>query len=172
MSRLTAGSTPCVADSVRTADLEVRYEPAAKVPTATQCQTGTRALGLAIKNVWPELDSLTNVYGCFNRRKIAGSSSWSLHAEGRALDVGVPAGGNEFGWQLACDLVSNRVPIGTMRVMWDGHIWSTEKPDQWRRLQTSTDQHLDHIHIEQFWRHAQRPSTVQAELEHVLAEAR
>lgn len=150
----------------------MRYEPAAKNPTATRCQTGTRALGLAIKNVWAELDSLTNVYGCFNPRHIAGTATYSLHAEGRALDVGVPPGRNELGWQLACDLVANRVPIGTMRVIWDRHIWSIENPDQWRRLQPKSQQHLDHIHIEQFWRHAQRPATVQAELEHVLLEAR
>jgi hypothetical protein len=34
--------------------------------------------------------------------------------------------------------------------MWDGHIWSIEQADQWRRLQPSTQQHLDHVHLEQY----------------------
>jgi hypothetical protein len=150
----------------------VRYEPARVATLSRGCQTGTHALAAAIKVVWPELRSLTNVYGCWNPRHIAGSSTWSLHAEGRACDVGVPLDANELGWNLACDLVAERRAIGTMRVIWDRHIWSTEKPDQWRRLQPSTNQHLDHIHVEQFWSAARRPRTVQAELEHVLLTAR
>jgi hypothetical protein len=150
----------------------VRYEPASAHPTATGCQSGTRALGLAIRNVWPELLCLTPVYGCYNPRKIAGSTAWSLHAEGRALDVGVPVGENENGWTLACSLVQNRAGLGIQRILFDKHLWSVERPNEWRRLRPSTLQHLDHIHAEQYWSAARRPATVQAELEHILRQAR
>jgi hypothetical protein len=128
----------------------VRYEPAARNPTAIGCQEGTRALAAAVKEVYPELASLTAVYGCFNRRHIRGARSWSLHAEGRAFDVGVPGREHETGWQLACELVSDRIYYGVQRVIWDGHIWSVERASDWVPLQATTDQHHDHLHVEQY----------------------
>jgi hypothetical protein len=128
----------------------VRYEPASRNPTATGCQPGTQALALAVKQVYPELSSLTMVYGCFNRRHIRGAASWSLHAEGRAFDTGVPGREHETGWQLACDLVSQRIIYGVQRVIWDGHIWTVETPADWRPLRSELDQHHDHIHTEQY----------------------
>lgn len=139
----------------------MRYEPAAKLPPPSGCQSGTHALGAAIRDVFPELQSLTLVYGCYNHRLIEGSSSFSLHAEGRALDVGVPpAATKDVGWELACTLVEQRITLGTMRVIWDGHIWSTEKPDKWRKLSLQLNQHHDHVHVEQFWKDAKRAANV------------
>jgi hypothetical protein len=104
---------------------------------------------------------LTNVYGCFNRRRIAGSSAYSLHAEGRAIDVGIPAQMNEYGWKLSCELVAHRAVYGVQRVIWDGHIWSIEQIKGWRELAASTkDKHRDHVHIEQYWSSALKPITV------------
>lgn len=150
----------------------MRYEPAANPPTARGCQTGTVALARAIRAAYPELSTLDGVYGCYNPRRIAGSRAWSLHAEGRALDVGVGASANALGWQLACELVQDRIIYGTMRVMWDKHIWSIERPTDWRRLGASSQQHTDHLHIEQYWRAAQRPVTVSNDLERALRESR
>jgi hypothetical protein len=150
----------------------VRYQPAARNPTATGCQTGTRALGLAVRDVWPELQTLAGPYGCFNRRKIAGGAVYSLHAEGRALDIGVGPGEDDHGWTLACDLVAHRVTYGIQRVIWSGHMWSVERINEWRTLAPRTDQHLDHIHAEQHWAGARRPSTVQPQLEAQLRKAR
>jgi hypothetical protein len=150
----------------------VRYEPARNPPTARGCQTGTLALGRAVRAAFPELQTLTGAYGCFNPRRIAGSSRWSLHAEGRALDVGVPIVANAIGWELACILVRDRITYGTMRVMWDKHIWSTERPADWRRLQPQSQQHTDHVHIEQFWAHATKPAVAQHAYEAALIEAR
>jgi len=139
----------------------VRYEPATKTkPTAIGCQSGTAALLEGIRQVWPELVSGKLGYGCWNPRHIAGSQAWSLHAEGRAIDTGVPAAQKELAWLLACDLVTYRIALGTMRVIWDGHIWSTEKPANWRPLNPSLNQHHDHIHSEQFWTDARRSTAV------------
>ena len=166
-------STPSGGASGRTGkQLLVRYEGVSPNPKQTGCQPGTRALGLAIQDVYPELQSMEGAYGCYNRRKIAGTATWSLHAEGRALDIGVGERWHELAWSLVCDLVANRLLYGTMRVMWDRHIWSTERVDRYERLKPYTNQHLDHIHLEQFWRAAERPPTVQTQLEEALRLSR
>jgi hypothetical protein len=135
----------------------VRYEPATAATLSLECQPATRALGHAIGDVFPELTTMRGAYGCWNRRRIEGSSSWSLHAEGRALDVGVAPPDDDLGWSVVCHLVERRTLYGTMRVMWAGHIWSTERRDVWRRLTPGTNQHLDHFHVEQYWAAARRP---------------
>jgi uncharacterized protein YcbK (DUF882 family) len=142
------------------------------MPTANGCQTGTRALALAVKHVYPELASLTSVYGCFNRRKARGAATWSLHAEGRAFDVGVPGREHETGWQLACELVELRIAYGVQRVIWDGHIWSIEQPAGWRKLQPTSLQHLDHLHVEQYRAASQRAADCQTQYEESLARGR
>lgn len=134
----------------------MRYEPAAKQPTAKACQPGTLALGQALEVVWRDFISMRGAYGCWNPRRIEGSSSWSLHAEGRAIDVGVPAALHQSGWECACILVDQRKKLGTMRVFWDGHMWSTEKRTQWTPISPRLNQHRDHIHVEQFWADAKR----------------
>jgi len=134
----------------------VRYEPAALHPTATGCQPGTLALGQAIGAVWPEFVSFRAGYGCWNPRRIEGSSKWSLHAEGRAIDTGVRAVDHQRGWEAACLLVQERAKLGVMRLIWDHHIWSMEKPSAWRPLSKSVNQHTDHIHVEQYWADAKK----------------
>lgn len=150
----------------------MRYEPASSNPTATGCQPGTRALATAVRNVYVDLQCLTNVYGCYNRRRSRDAPSWSLHAEGRAFDVGVPGPEHETGWALACELVANRVLYGVQRVIWDGHIWSIEHADQWRGLQPNSTQHHDHIHVEQYRSAAARPMSYQRTYEATLRTSR
>lgn len=139
----------------------MRYEPASAQPTASGCQPATHALGVSVSVVFPDLESLHGPYGCWNPRRIEGSSAWSLHAEGRALDIGVPAAaGKDAGWELACALVGERLVLGTMRVIWDGHIWSAERLDRWRQLDADLNQHHDHVHVEQWWKDALRKAEV------------
>jgi hypothetical protein len=140
----------------------LKYQPAADPPTARGCQSGTLALGRAIRTVFPELLALTPVYGCFNRRKVAGTSTWSLHAEGRALDVGVGPADDDIGWALACELVANRAFYGVQRVIWDAHIWSVERIDEWRGVSPGTNPHHDHVHLEQYREAASRPTSHEA----------
>lgn len=128
----------------------MRYEPVLGNPTAKGCQPGAFQLARAIEISYPELESLDGAFGCFNRRRIAGSSSWSLHAEGRAIDVGIGGSDPQLAWRLACELVGHRALYGTMRVMWDAHIWTTERLDRWERLKPHTNQHHDHLHVELF----------------------
>lgn len=151
----------------------MNYEPAKPNPVATTCQTGTRALGVAIRDAFPELQSLEGAYGCFNRRHIAGTKTWSLHAEGRALDVGVPAHLNTVGWELGCELTGHPAQYGIQRVIWDGHIWSVGKSaPTWIRLKPTSQQHRDHLHIEQYWRGALRPATTSSSYSAALRASR
>jgi len=112
---------------------------------------------MALRDVFPELQSMSGAYGCWNPRRVEGSATWSLHAEGRAVDTGVPAHRQEMAWSVVCHLVAQRLVYGTMRVIWSGHVWSTEHPSEWRTLRPTTNQHRDHFHVEQFWRSAVRP---------------
>lgn len=169
---MTAGSTRCGAAWAPIAELEVRYEPAASNPTAEGCQSGTIALARAVRTVYPELESLSQTYGCFNRRYVAGTTTWSVHAEGRAFDVGVPNSERETGWQLACELVARRTLYGVQRVMWDRHIWSVEAPAQWRGLSPRSDQHLSHLHAEQYRQAAARPRSVEKQYQTALELSR
>lgn len=150
----------------------MRYEPAAAEPRAKGCQPGTAALGYAIAEAYPELTCMRGAYGCYNLRRIAGTTWWSLHAEGRAVDVGVPPELAELGWTLACDIVARRRLYGTMRVMWDGHIWSLEQGADWHPLRLQSNQHRDHVHIEQYWFAAQRPRSTQDVYARALKEGR
>jgi len=150
----------------------VRYEPASKNPPPSKCQTGTLALGRAIEVVFPEMISLRGGYGCYNHRRQTSGTGWSLHAEGRALDTGVPGRHHDLGWLLACELVAHRIIYGVQRVIWDQHIWTVEELDRWRRLKPTSQQHTDHIHTEQYWAGALRPATVQTQYEIALRAAR
>jgi hypothetical protein len=149
-----------------------RYEPAAKNVQPSRCQDGTRALGMAIGNVFPEFISLHNGYGCYSYRRQTSGTGWSLHAEGRALDVGVPGRHRDLGWQLGCELVRHRTVFGVMRVIWDRHIWSIEQLKGWRQLKPTSQQHTDHLHIEQYWEAARRSSAFQTLYEEHLRQFR
>lgn len=150
----------------------VRYEPAGPNPTDTRCQDGTRALGLAIKSTFPEFLVFEQGYGCFNHRRQTSGTGWSLHAEGRALDIGVPFRHKQLGWELGCHLVNKRTTYGVMRVIWDGHIWSIEDRNPWRPLKPTSQQHHDHLHVEQYWEAARRSPAFGTVYEQSLREFR
>jgi hypothetical protein len=150
----------------------VRYEPASKNPPRAKCQTGTRALQTAIDRVYPELIVGELGYGCYNYRRQTSGTGWSLHAEGRALDIGVASSHNGLGWILACDLTQFHVLYGVQRVIWDGHIWSIEEAGAYRPLRSTSQQHHDHLHVEQWWVGALRPITVADEYAQQLAKKR
>lgn len=81
------------------------------------------------------------------------SSGWSIHAEGRALDVGyalVDGKANPDGYRLFSHLQSRALQLGIQGIIWDRKIW-TNRGDA--RPYTSggnnvTLAHVDHLHIE------------------------
>lgn len=98
---------------------------------------------------WPAATGL----GIYNNRLVRGSrTSLSVHAEGRALDIGFPVihpDGHPEGNELADLLVEHHLDLGVQQVIWAGRIWSNYRAqDGWRSFRGSSGSHHDHIHLE------------------------
>jgi hypothetical protein len=91
--------------------------------------------------------------GIYNCRGIPGTSSTSLHGEGRAADLGVPVGA---GWAqvLADKLVANSAELGIQCVIYNRRIWSGSYPHAGWRPYNGTHPHTDHLHVELSWNSA------------------
>lgn len=91
-------------------------------------------------------------WGIYSCRMIPGSSSMSLHGEGRALDVGyavVDGKGNPDGYRLFAHLKQHAVALGVQGIIWDRKI-STNKGDNraYSGGPDLTTAHVNHLHIE------------------------
>lgn len=91
-------------------------------------------------------------WGIYSCRMIPGSSSMSIHGEGRALDVGydvVGGKGNPDGYRLFSHLKAHAVELGIQGIIWDRKI-STNRGDD--RAYSGgpglTEAHVNHLHIE------------------------
>lgn len=88
--------------------------------------------------------------GIYNCRSVRGSSTKSLHGEGRALDWGVPLGpdgkATPDGRELVDVLASGGDRIGIQAIIYDRTIWSARSPGG--RPYTGVSPHYDHLHIE------------------------
>lgn len=130
------------------------YEPAAKpMRPAGRCQPGA----VALLEVLTSFDGLSSS-GCYNPRYVANSTTVSLHAEGRAIDVRP----SNFGWkpgpwvqqgparQLGqlCELMAARhVELGVQQIIYAGRSWRVGRG--WQPITSATaNGHWDHAHIE------------------------
>lgn len=86
--------------------------------------------------------------GIYNCRSVAGSSTTSLHGEGRACDLGINPHGAAYGDWVAEQLRLNSAELGIQCVIWKRRIWSGSYPDAGWRPYTGVADHLDHIHTE------------------------
>jgi hypothetical protein len=94
-------------------------------------------------------------WGIYNYRKVAGTSYWSLHGEGRALDVGfalVDGKANPEGTRLVKELLPLVGKLGIQCIIWNRTLWSAKHPNGTRYNGVSP--HIDHIHIELTWKAA------------------
>lgn len=88
--------------------------------------------------------------GVYNPRKVRGSNrTWSIHAEGRALDIGYPAG-SATGDRLFDLLVAQCQALGIQQILWSGRGWRIGK-GHFRLSTSSAKLHETHLHIEQAW---------------------
>jgi hypothetical protein len=115
---------------------------------ATECTggatLGTLALLEYLTDRWPGSWSK----GIYNCRTVRGSTAFSIHAEGRALDLGVDEGTDEgfvVGEQVAAWLVKHAEQIGCQYFIWNRQSW--RKSRGWRPYH-GTSPHRDHLHIE------------------------
>jgi hypothetical protein len=107
--------------------------------------------------------------GIYNCRAVAGSSTTSLHGEGRACDLGINPHGAEYGTLLAEQLRLHSAELGIQCIIWNRRIWSAAYPDAGWRAYTGVSAHDDHIHLE-LTRAAARTLTA-AQIQRVLQPA-
>src|SRR5262245_12395218 len=93
--------------------------------------------------------------GIYNCRHIANTTTWSLHSEGRACDLMIPVDARlNWGMRLFLFLVDNSADLGLQLAMFRGRVWSGSRPTRpdgstnLRSISSTTNQHLDHIHVE------------------------
>lgn len=90
-------------------------------------------------------------WGIYSCRMIPGSSSMSLHGEGRALDVGFPVvdgKGNPDGYKLFAHLKSHALELGIQGIIWDRKISTNRGDNRPYSGSTLTLAHVDHLHVE------------------------
>lgn len=76
-------------------------------------------------------------------------SGWSLHAEGRASDLGTkPYSKPSWGWSLANLLKDHSLELGIQCIIFNEHIWSGSYPDSGWRDYNGSDDHNGHLHVE------------------------
>jgi len=108
---------------------------------------GTNALKRYLTSTYPGTRSM----GVYSKRRIRGvSRSWSIHAEGRALDLGVIPLGAPVGLEVAEWLIEHSATLGIQYLIWDRRSWKAvgRSGDGWRRY-VGVSSHRDHVHIEQ-----------------------
>lgn len=92
--------------------------------------------------------------GIYNYRPVRGSTSLSIHAEGRALDIGYPVVNGKAhteGHNLLRRLGGAGRTLGIQAIIWDRRIYSARTPAG--RAYTGVNPHIDHLHVE-LTRHA------------------
>lgn len=146
--------------------MTIKYEPA-HVPMvpAGGCRPGALALSETMRYLTPGLINS----GCYNPRTVAGSSTVSLHAEGRAIDIRPANYSYSHGpWldegpakalsEWVAALIENAEALGIQQILWAGHAWRIGRGYK----QLTGNKHYDHAHIE-LTRHAAAtllPSTI------------
>jgi hypothetical protein len=89
--------------------------------------------------------------GIFNPRRQRGRAVLSIHAEGRAIDVGFPVqrpDGHPDGWRLSHQLVAHHRELGIQCVIFARRIWTNTRAGQGWRPYTGAADHFDHVHAE------------------------
>lgn len=120
-----------------------RYVPADHCEA--RAGAGAEAILAFCLDQWPFASSM----GIFNCRTTRGSTSLSHHAEGRAVDIGIPTitstkADAEKGMQVAEALGSNGKRLGLDHLIYNRRIWSARSPGG--REYTGAHPHYDHIH--------------------------
>lgn len=118
-----------------------RYEP------ATRC-TGTDRPGAVALMEWvcATYPHAAN-WGIAACRPVEGGSILSVHAEGRAIDIGLEQGG-EWAQRLADDLVWRSRDLQVQCVIYNRQEWSADRWDEGWRPYPGENDHRDHLHVE------------------------
>ncbi|MEE2787097.1 MAG: hypothetical protein VX589_07130 [Myxococcota bacterium] len=87
----------------------------------------------------------------YNCRPIRGGQAYSVHSEGRAIDIYIPKengrANNRLGDQIANWIAANAAYVGIQYIIWDRTSWQGSRASQ-SRCYTGQHPHDDHIHVE------------------------
>lgn len=127
---------------------------------ALGCQAGPSSGAVELQRQLLELFGHRHCYalGIYNCRRQAGPASpWSLHAEGRAIDLGVRAGYRDVGDEVLHDL--RALADGVLqRIIWFRKVYDLAAPEG--RPYAGPNPHEDHLHIELSWPAARGEMTI------------
>jgi hypothetical protein len=111
--------------------------------------SGATALREYIYTYFPQTDHIGG-YSC--RAIVGNSSTMSLHATGRALDVMIPTIGgeanNSLGDPIGNWLIENAEFIGIQYIIWDSWTWRADRDAPKDRSYGGSHPHHDHLHVE------------------------
>lgn len=121
--------------------------PSWQAPSSA-CSGGPTPGAKALMAVLLQLGKAAKLFnlGIYNCRLISGSTSRSVHGDGRALDVGVPGSRNPDGTKLVKRLLPHVGKLGVQTIIWNRTIWSAKSPSG--RPYLGVHPHFDHVHIE------------------------
>lgn len=121
----------------------------AKSEGAVRCSGGPTSGALALRR-WLEQEYPAQYsLGIYNCRPVAGSSTLSTHAEGRAYDMGmqlVSGRGNPIGHDAIKRIGEVGDQLGIQRAIFDRTIWDQNASDG--RPYRGVSPHYDHVHWE------------------------
>lgn len=104
---------------------------------------GARSLMDVVLFFWHERGAFN--LGIYNRRRIRLSTAWSVHAVGRALDIGIPVENRpQLGDEICWALVAHHEQLGIQRIIWNGWNYTVNRP----RSRAIKLPHRDHLHVE------------------------
>jgi hypothetical protein len=116
----------------------VNYEP------ATRDSGGPRPGAIALRDYAHSLGF--SDAGIYNPRNVRGSTTTlSLHAEGRAVDLTIGARDDTALTELLHELIANCLQLGVQMVIWQRASWRIGRG--WRPY-SGTDPHTGHAHVE------------------------
>lgn len=129
-------------------------------PACIASHAGTTEIANYIFGRWSFAHN-SGTYGCRRNSNPRSRDELSVHAIGRAIDIGLPMDGgdadNTLGDEIANYLITHAEHIGVQRVIWDGIYWNgsrrnrhfTEMCDTVAECDgTVPDHHTNHIHLE------------------------
>lgn len=129
-------------------------------PYGESCSTGpttgaTGAMNWYLAAYGAKGGTSMGIYNC-----IAGSATFSVHSEGRAMDMGTPMGVTDWSQKLAYALVNSSAELGVQLVIHNKEIWiggPTQAFDGFLPY-SGVSPHTDHLHVELTREMTKRPA--------------
>lgn len=121
----------------------------ASYDSSTKCIGSSRPGAQALMRWIGANYSLARNGGIYVCRPVRGSTSMSVHAEGRAIDVMLPVVNGRAhpqGDQILNRLGSQGNSLGIQSIIWNRKIYSRRSPSG--RLYSGVNPHVDHLHVE------------------------